>query len=153
MAEVRRLRQAAENRPITIPELLTDIREHGVPDFGLASTTQTLILRMEAFPSVIALKKHARAGYTEEAVRRSWAIMRTPAPEGYAHPDDLELAALLWILHQPGEQRDRCSVAFSMICFNMPDCFFWAPRVMEKTPDYEERAAKNAAWRERTANW
>jgi hypothetical protein len=142
-----------DNQPITIPELLADIRERGVPDFMLASTVESLIARLEANTSVVALMKHYQAGYADEICTRAWHILHSTQPEGVAHPDDLELAALLWIIEHKSGRRGGVSLAFSMACFNLPDWFPWASRVMRKTPDYEKRAEKMARWKAESEHW
>jgi hypothetical protein len=82
-------------------ELIREIEEGGVrADLGLASTRSLLLSRLEANPTVRAARRHLQERPSDAALvlRHAVRLFEKPAHEGYAHPDDLILAAFLYIL-------------------------------------------------------
>jgi len=85
-------------------------------DLGLASTTYALLRRLEENPVVREARErvYSRASDVLHLLERAVRMYESPAPEGYAHPDDLALTAYLFILARiqtPGIQRFISRVA------------------------------------------
>src|SRR5438105_4529337 len=96
---------------MTIRELIVEIEDGSVrADIGLASTTYTLLRRLEANPTVKEARERI-ASSAEDALlflERAVRLFESPPPEGYAHPDDLAVSAYLFILARiqtPGIQK------------------------------------------------
>jgi hypothetical protein len=69
-------------------------------DLGLASTTYTLLRRLEENP-VIKRVKRQLSEHPEIApalLDKAVALFESPAPKGHSHPEDLKLCAYLFIL-------------------------------------------------------
>lgn len=95
---------------MTIRELIADIESGSVPaDLSLASTTRSAVRRLLENPVIKQARRHL-AERPEDAIvllNRAARLLRKQVP-GYAHPDDLALAAyslLLAPIAGPGIQR------------------------------------------------
>src|SRR5437870_10520925 len=66
-------------------------------DLSLASTTHALLQRMEEHPILRGVKLQLMADPADIAgvLDRARYLFDSPAPEGYAHPSDLAVAAYL----------------------------------------------------------
>jgi hypothetical protein len=86
---------------MTTEHLIQQIEEGPVhADLTLASTTYTLLRRLELNPIIVEARR--RSDVDPDALRRYFdravALFEKQGPEGYTHPDDLALCAYISIL-------------------------------------------------------
>jgi hypothetical protein len=113
-----------------ISNLIDDIEGGSLrADLGLASTLKILLRRLETHPAIVGALRHLSECPSDVSrlVERAREIRTEPAPEGYAHPEDLLLSAYLYILAQCPTPESKRLIAD--IGENERPEFYWSPRV------------------------